>query len=72
MKELTERGLQLFSEIRSSERAASMRQLIEDKAFGSALVNVAVDSVFCVHMDSRRTGTQTAESWWPRAKGSRV
>src|ERR1700722_12436415 len=46
MKELTERGLQLFSELRSSERAASMRQLIEDNAFGSALANVAVDSVF--------------------------
>jgi hypothetical protein len=46
MKELTERGLQLFSEIRSSERAASMLQLIEDNAFGCALANVAVDSVF--------------------------
>ena len=46
MNELTERGLQLFSEIRSPERAASMRQLIEDNTFGSALANVAVDSVF--------------------------
>lgn len=46
MKELTERGLQLFSEIRNPERAAAMRKAVEEEKFGSALVNVAVDFVF--------------------------
>jgi 4-carboxymuconolactone decarboxylase len=46
MNNLTERGLQFFSEIRTPERAASMRQMIEGNNFGSALVNGAVDFVF--------------------------
>ena len=46
MKELTKRGLELFSEIRNPDRAAGMRQMIEDVPFGSALANVAVDFVF--------------------------
>jgi 4-carboxymuconolactone decarboxylase len=46
MNELTERGLQLFSEIRNPERAAAMRQTIEENNFGSALVSVAVDFVY--------------------------
>jgi 4-carboxymuconolactone decarboxylase len=46
MTELTERGLQLFSEIRNPERAATMRQTIDENAFGSALVHGAVDFVF--------------------------
>ena len=46
MTELTERGLQLFSEIRNPERAATMRQTIEANTFGSALVHGAVDFVF--------------------------
>jgi 4-carboxymuconolactone decarboxylase len=46
MKELTELGLQLFSEIRNPERAAAMRQAIEENTFGSTLSNLAVDFVF--------------------------
>jgi hypothetical protein len=46
MREITERGLQLFSEFATQNEPESMLQLIEDNSFGSALANVAVDSVF--------------------------
>jgi 4-carboxymuconolactone decarboxylase len=46
MSDLTERGLELFSEIRGAERAAQMRDAISGGGFGSALTALAVDFVF--------------------------
>jgi 4-carboxymuconolactone decarboxylase len=46
MGELTERGLELFSEIRGRERAADMRDAIANNGFGSAMATLAVDFVF--------------------------
>ena len=44
--DLTERGLELFSEMRGTERAAETRDEIEAGGFGSAIVARAVDFVF--------------------------
>jgi hypothetical protein len=46
MGDLTERGLELFSEMRGTERAAEMRDEIDAGGFGSAMVALAVDFVF--------------------------
>ena len=46
MGDLTERGLELFSELRGAERAAAMRDEIDAGGFGSAMMAVAVDFVF--------------------------
>ena len=46
MGELTERGLELLSEIRGAERAAEMRDAIVGGTFGSAMMALAVDFVF--------------------------
>jgi 4-carboxymuconolactone decarboxylase len=46
MSDLTERGLDLVSEIRGSERAAQMRNAINSGGFGSAMMALAVDFVF--------------------------
>jgi 4-carboxymuconolactone decarboxylase len=46
MSDLTERGLELFSEIRGAERAAEMRDAISGGGFGSAMMALAVDFVF--------------------------
>ena len=46
MSELTERGLELFSEMRGAERAAEMRDAISCGGFGSAMMALAVDFVF--------------------------
>jgi 4-carboxymuconolactone decarboxylase len=46
MGDLTERGLQLVSEMRGAERAAQMRDEINAGGFGSAMMALAVDFVF--------------------------
>ena len=46
MDELTERGLDFFSEIRGAERAADMREAIGKNAFGSAMLALAVGFSF--------------------------
>jgi 4-carboxymuconolactone decarboxylase len=46
MDELTERGLDFFSEIRGAERAADMREAIGKDAFGSAMLALAVGFSF--------------------------
>ena len=46
MDELTERGLNFFSEIRGAERAADMREAIGKDAFGSAMLALAVGFSF--------------------------
>ena len=46
MGDLTERGLELVSEMRGAERAAEMRDEIDTGGFGSAMVALAVDFVF--------------------------
>jgi 4-carboxymuconolactone decarboxylase len=46
MSALTERGLELVSEIRGAERAAEMRDTISGGGFGSAMMALAVDFVF--------------------------
>jgi len=46
MGDLTERGLELFSELRGAERAAEMRDEIDVGGFGSAMMALAVDFVF--------------------------
>jgi 4-carboxymuconolactone decarboxylase len=46
MGDLTERGLELFSEMRGTERAAEMRDEINAGGFGSVMVALAVDFVF--------------------------
>lgn len=46
MSDLTERGLEVFSELRGAERAAEMRDAVSAGAFGSAMMALAVDFVF--------------------------
>jgi 4-carboxymuconolactone decarboxylase len=46
MSNLTQRGMELFSEIRGAERAAEMRDAISGGGFGSAMMALAVDFVF--------------------------
>ena len=46
MSDLTERGLELFSELRGAERAAEMRDAVSAGGFGSAMMALAVDFVF--------------------------
>jgi 4-carboxymuconolactone decarboxylase len=46
MSDLTERGLELFSELRGAERAAEMRDAVGGGGFGSAMMALAVDFVF--------------------------
>ncbi len=46
MSNLTERGMELVSEMRGSERAAEMRGAISGGGFGSAMMALAVDFVF--------------------------
>jgi 4-carboxymuconolactone decarboxylase len=46
MSDLTERGLELFSELRGAERAAEMRDSISGGGFGSAMLALGVDFVF--------------------------
>jgi 4-carboxymuconolactone decarboxylase len=46
MSDLTERGLELVSAMRGSERAAEMRDAIGGGGFGSAMMELAVDFVF--------------------------
>ena len=46
MSDLTERGLELFSELRGAERAAEMRHAVSAGGFGSAMMALAVDFVF--------------------------
>jgi hypothetical protein len=60
MREITERGLQLFSEFAAQNEPESMLQLIEDNSFGFALANVAVDSVFASTWT--REGSQLMEN----------
>jgi 4-carboxymuconolactone decarboxylase len=46
MSDLTERGLELVSEMRGAERAAELRNAISGGGFGSAMMALAVDFVF--------------------------
>ncbi len=46
MSDLTERGLEVFSELRGAERAAEMRDAVSAGAFGSSMMALAVDFVF--------------------------
>jgi 4-carboxymuconolactone decarboxylase len=46
MGNLTDRGFELFSEIRDVERVVELRDQIEAGRFGSAMMALAVDFVF--------------------------
>jgi 4-carboxymuconolactone decarboxylase len=46
MSELTNRGLNLFAEIRGAERAAALREATSSGSFGSALMALSADFVF--------------------------
>lgn len=46
MGELTERGLEFFSEVRGAERAAELRGVIRGGGFGSKMVALAVEFCF--------------------------
>jgi 4-carboxymuconolactone decarboxylase len=46
MSELTERGLNLFAEIRGAERAAALREAASGGGFGSAMMALSAAFVF--------------------------